>query len=52
MNEQTIIQQIPTAALTDDELSQVAGGGDGGPGGPGDNNGAVDPDLKATPVLF
>jgi hypothetical protein len=38
-------------ALTDTELTQIAGGGDGGPAGAGDHNGAT-VDLKATPILM
>ena len=39
MNEQSTNEQALDAVLTDDELSQVVGGGDGGPGGAGDTNG-------------
>jgi len=51
MNEQTIAEQACSTVLTDDELSQVAGGTEG-PGDPGDDNGAVDVNMKATPILF
>jgi len=39
MNKQTIADQARSTVLTDDELSQVAGGTDG-PGNPTDNTGA------------
>ena len=52
MNEQSNAQQAVNAALTEDELSSIVGGGDTGPGSPGDNNGAVDDQMKATPILF
>jgi bacteriocin-like protein len=52
MNEQSITQQIVSAALTEDDLAQIVGG-DGDPNDlVGTVNGIVDPDLKATPILF
>jgi hypothetical protein len=39
MTEQGTTEQTRCEALTDDELTQVAGGSDP-PGGPGDNTGA------------
>ena len=52
MNEQSTTAQAHGTTLTDDELNLVVGG-DGDPIDPvGDVNGAVDPDMKATPILF
>ena len=52
MNEQHIIEQALGAALTEDELGLVVGG-DSDPNDPvGTVTGAVDVDLKASPVLF
>jgi len=52
MNEQSPAHQVLSAALTDDELSRVVGG-DSDPNDPvGTINGAVDPDHKASPILF
>jgi bacteriocin-like protein len=39
MNDQNGTKQEHAHELTDDELAQVAGGGDGGPGNPSDKNG-------------
>jgi bacteriocin-like protein len=52
MNEQSITQQVPSSALTEDELSHVVGGS-GDPIDPvGNDDGPIDPELKATPILF
>ena len=52
MNEQHTIEQALGAALTEDELSLVVGG-DSDPTDPvGTVTGAVDVEMKATPILF
>ena len=52
MNEQKITEQALGAALSEDELSLIVGG-DGDPIDPVPTApGAVDVDLKATPILF
>ena len=52
VNEQNITQQVPNAALTEDELALIVGGStdpiDPTPAAAG----AVDPDMKAVPILF
>jgi hypothetical protein len=45
MTEQSITQQAPNAALTEDELNLVVGGS-------GYPSGDTDEDRKATPILL
>ena len=52
MNEQNITQQIQNVALAEDELSPVVGG-ESDPIDPTPAAvGTIDPDMKATPILF
>ena len=52
MNEQATTAQAHGTALTDDELSLVVGGSTDPNDPVGDDTGGVNPDLKATPILF
>jgi hypothetical protein len=52
MNEQKTTEQTLAAALTDDELKLVVGGG-GNPTDPvGNATGRIDVESKATPILL
>jgi hypothetical protein len=52
MNDESRTQQACSDGLTDDELELVVGGSGDANDPVGTATGAVDPDLKATPILF
>jgi hypothetical protein len=52
MNDQSITQQVMSAALTEDELALIVGGSGDADDPVGTADGAVDVAMKATPILF